>query len=55
MTAPERYIDHERLPYFYCPGCGHGRIIDAPNDGLECRQARYGLPERTDNYHVQTS
>lgn len=34
MTKPGTYIDKERLPYFYCPGCGHGRIIDALNAAL---------------------
>jgi pyruvate/2-oxoacid:ferredoxin oxidoreductase beta subunit/Pyruvate/2-oxoacid:ferredoxin oxidoreductase gamma subunit len=34
MTAPKSYIDEERLPYFYCPGCGHGRISDALNAAL---------------------
>ncbi len=34
MTKPTKYIDEERLPYFYCPGCGHGRIIDALNAAL---------------------
>ena len=34
MTKPAKYIDEARLPYFYCPGCGHGRIIDALNAAL---------------------
>jgi 2-oxoglutarate ferredoxin oxidoreductase subunit beta len=34
VTKPGTYIDKERLPYFYCPGCGHGRIIDALNAAL---------------------
>jgi pyruvate/2-oxoacid:ferredoxin oxidoreductase beta subunit/Pyruvate/2-oxoacid:ferredoxin oxidoreductase gamma subunit len=34
MTSPVTYIDEECLPYFYCPGCGHGRIIDALNAAL---------------------
>ncbi len=28
------YLDEKRLPYFYCPGCGHGRITDALNAAL---------------------
>ena len=34
MTPPVTYIDEDRLPYFYCPGCGHGRIIEALNTAL---------------------
>ena len=34
MTKPAKYIDEARLPYFFCPGCGHGRIIDALNAAL---------------------
>jgi pyruvate/2-oxoacid:ferredoxin oxidoreductase beta subunit/Pyruvate/2-oxoacid:ferredoxin oxidoreductase gamma subunit len=29
-----KYIDESCLPYYYCPGCGHGRIIDALNAAL---------------------
>ena len=28
------YIDEECLPYFFCPGCGHGGILDALNAAL---------------------
>ena len=28
------YLDAERLPYFFCPGCGHGVILDALNAAL---------------------
>ena len=34
MTRPTTYIDEARLPYFYCPGCGHGRILNALNAAL---------------------
>jgi len=34
MTAPHTYIDQTRLPYFFCPGCSHGRIIDSLNQAL---------------------
>lgn len=34
MRNPTTYIDEESLPYFYCPGCGHGRITDALNAAL---------------------
>jgi 2-oxoglutarate/2-oxoacid ferredoxin oxidoreductase subunit beta len=33
-TLPTTYLDKKWLPYFYCPGCGHGRIIDALNAAL---------------------
>jgi pyruvate/2-oxoacid:ferredoxin oxidoreductase beta subunit/Pyruvate/2-oxoacid:ferredoxin oxidoreductase gamma subunit len=33
-NKPATYIDESRLPYFYCPGCGHGRIIDGLNAAL---------------------
>jgi pyruvate/2-oxoacid:ferredoxin oxidoreductase beta subunit/Pyruvate/2-oxoacid:ferredoxin oxidoreductase gamma subunit len=25
------YLDEARLPYFFCPGCGHGTIVDSLN------------------------
>ena len=28
------YIDETLLPYFFCPGCGHGTITDALNKAL---------------------
>ncbi len=28
------YIDEARLPYPFCPGCGHGRILDALDAAL---------------------
>ncbi len=34
MNAPRTYIDQSHLPYFYCPGCSHGRIIDALDQAL---------------------
>ncbi len=34
MTIPTTYIDEKSLPYFYCPGCGHGKITDALNAAL---------------------
>jgi pyruvate/2-oxoacid:ferredoxin oxidoreductase beta subunit len=36
MTTPQyqTYIDETWLPYFYCPGCGHGKITDAVNEAL---------------------
>ncbi len=33
-TPPTTYLDEKWLPYFYCPGCGHGRITDALNEAL---------------------
>jgi pyruvate/2-oxoacid:ferredoxin oxidoreductase beta subunit/Pyruvate/2-oxoacid:ferredoxin oxidoreductase gamma subunit len=35
VSTPGIYIDEDRLPYFYCPGCGHGRILDALNAALK--------------------
>ncbi|MFN2236937.1 MAG: thiamine pyrophosphate-dependent enzyme [Anaerolineales bacterium] len=34
MKNATKYIDESRLPYDYCPGCGHGRIVDALNAAL---------------------
>jgi 2-oxoglutarate ferredoxin oxidoreductase subunit beta len=28
------YLDETRLPYFFCPGCGHGVILDQLNNAL---------------------
>jgi 2-oxoglutarate/2-oxoacid ferredoxin oxidoreductase subunit beta len=28
------YLDDAALPYFFCPGCGHGQITDALNSAL---------------------
>ena len=28
------YLDESLLPYFFCPGCGHGKIIDQLNAAL---------------------
>ena len=36
MSAPERltYLKQDSLPYFFCPGCGHGAIVDHLNAAL---------------------
>ena len=36
MNAPtyRTYLDEKLLPYFFCPGCGHGLITDAINTAL---------------------
>lgn len=36
MSEPERltYLKQEALPYFFCPGCGHGAIVDHLNAAL---------------------
>lgn len=28
------YLDVEKLPYHFCPGCGHGKILDRLNQAL---------------------
>jgi 2-oxoglutarate/2-oxoacid ferredoxin oxidoreductase subunit beta len=28
------YLEQDRLPYFFCPGCGHGLITDQINEAL---------------------
>ena len=28
------YLDENLLPYFFCPGCGHGMITDHLNAAL---------------------
>lgn len=36
MKAPlyPSYLDEERLPYPFCPGCGHGAVVDSLNAAL---------------------
>lgn len=36
MSEPERptYLKQDALPYFFCPGCGHGAIVDHLNAAL---------------------
>ena len=36
MSAPvyDTYLDESQLPYFFCPGCGHGMITDHINQAL---------------------
>ena len=29
------YLDKAQLPYLFCPGCGHGKILDSLNEALE--------------------
>ncbi len=33
-TAPKTYIAAENLPYEFCPGCSHGKILNALNQSL---------------------
>jgi 2-oxoglutarate/2-oxoacid ferredoxin oxidoreductase subunit beta len=33
-TGHSTYLDESLLPYFYCPGCGHGMITDHLNAAL---------------------
>ncbi len=30
----QTYLDETLLPYFFCPGCGHGAITDSLNTAL---------------------
>lgn len=32
---PETYIDEQNLPYDFCPGCSHGKILQALSDSLK--------------------
>jgi len=34
LHTPATYLAEDRLPFFFCPGCGHGRILDALNAAL---------------------
>jgi pyruvate/2-oxoacid:ferredoxin oxidoreductase beta subunit/Pyruvate/2-oxoacid:ferredoxin oxidoreductase gamma subunit len=40
MSKPElaTYLNQERLPYPFCPGCGHGRILDSLDQALAALQ-----------------
>lgn len=42
VEARGTYLDQSRLPYPFCPGCGHGRILDA----LDAALARLGKDPR---------
>jgi len=33
-AQPTTFLDKTKLPYPFCPGCGHGRILDALNSAL---------------------
>jgi len=33
-TLPTTYLDENQLPYLFCPGCGHGKILDYLNHAL---------------------
>jgi 2-oxoglutarate ferredoxin oxidoreductase subunit beta len=33
-TVNKTYLDEALLPYFFCPGCGHGKITDHLNTAL---------------------
>jgi pyruvate/2-oxoacid:ferredoxin oxidoreductase beta subunit len=30
----ETYLNHDTLPYPFCPGCSHGKVLDQLNDAL---------------------
>jgi pyruvate/2-oxoacid:ferredoxin oxidoreductase beta subunit/Pyruvate/2-oxoacid:ferredoxin oxidoreductase gamma subunit len=32
--TPTTYLDPDQLPYLFCPGCGHGTILDHLNNAL---------------------
>ncbi|BAS29150.1 thiamine pyrophosphate-dependent enzyme [Limnochorda pilosa] len=34
-VAPETYLERSRLPFPFCPGCGHGRILEALDGALK--------------------
>lgn len=34
-AAPGSYLDRSRLPFPFCPGCGHGRILEALDQALQ--------------------
>jgi len=33
-TKTNTYLDEAQLPYLFCPGCGHGKILDSLNEAL---------------------
>ena len=37
MTKPklDTYIAEENLPYEFCPGCSHGKVLGALSDSLK--------------------
>ena len=35
MNIPTQYIDESRLPYYYCPGCGHGMVLNGMLQAIE--------------------
>jgi pyruvate/2-oxoacid:ferredoxin oxidoreductase beta subunit/Pyruvate/2-oxoacid:ferredoxin oxidoreductase gamma subunit len=35
QNQPPTYLDESQLPYLFCPGCGHGKILDALNAALQ--------------------